>query len=421
MTLFQKWIFHDHGRNVMPKKLIVIGGGSAGCFAAIAAAESGADVTLIEKNASPGKKILATGNGRCNYCHDKVTYADLYRPEGDGFLSAVMERFSPEDVLDKFRDLGITPVNKGGYIYPYSEQARAVSDVLKRAVNGTGVKLITETEVTDVVKKENGFTVLCGDKKFDADAVILTTGGKAAPNTGSDGKGLAICSFLGHKVIPPVPALTYLTVRDHPYKKAAGTRLSAKVSIEVSGSILSSDTGQIQITKNGISGIPAFNICRSASRGLLEKNPVKLHIRLVPEMDDEALKEEILGRIGNGCITPYDALTGLFPDTFSDSLLRNSGIDPDRVPDNGRKTAEKLFAYLRDITLPVCGTGDFADAQVTCGGVCLDEVDPSTMESKLIPGLFLAGEILDMDGKCGGYNLYFAWASGYIAGKNGGA
>ena len=129
----------------MPKKLIVIGGGSAGCFAAIAAAENGADVTLIEKNASPGKKILATGNGRCNYCHDKVTYADLYRPEGDGFLSAVMKNFSPEDVLDKFRDLGITPVNKDGYIYPYSEQARAVSDVLKRAVNGLGVKVITET------------------------------------------------------------------------------------------------------------------------------------------------------------------------------------------------------------------------------------------------------------------------------------
>ena len=240
MTLFQMRAICDHGRNVMPKKLIIIGGGSAGCFAAITAAERGAEVTLIEKNASLGKKILATGNGRCNYCHDKVTYADLFRPEGDEFLSAVMKEFSPDDVLDKFRTLGITPVNKDGYIYPYSEQARAVSDVLRRAVAGCGVKVMTETEVTDIVKKENGFAVICGEKEFEADSVILTTGGKAAPNTGSDGKGLDICKKLGHKAITPVPALTYLVIKDHPYKKAAGTRLSATVSAEVSGRILSS-------------------------------------------------------------------------------------------------------------------------------------------------------------------------------------
>ena len=145
----------------MPKKLIIIGGGSAGCFAAVTAAENGADVTLIEKNPSVGKKILATGNGRCNYCHDKVTYADLFRPEGDEFLSKVMKSFSPEDVLDRFRSLGITPVSKDGYIYPYSEQARAVSDVLKRALAKSGVKLYTDTEVTDIVKKENVFNVIC--------------------------------------------------------------------------------------------------------------------------------------------------------------------------------------------------------------------------------------------------------------------
>ncbi len=405
----------------MPKKLIIIGGGSAGCFAAVTAAECGADVTLIEKNPAVGKKILATGNGRCNYCHDKVTYEDLFRPEGDEFLKTVMKSFSPEDVLEKFRSLGITPVNRDGYIYPYSEQARAVSDVLKRALSESGVQVLTGTEVTDIVKKENGFDVICADKKLDADAVILTTGGKAAPNTGSDGKGLDVCKALGHEIITPVPALTYLVIKDHPFKKAAGTRLSAKVSVEVSGRILSSDTGQIQITKNGISGIPTFNICRFASRGLLEKEDVKLHIRLVPDMDDEALKDEIVRRICRENTTPYDALTGLFADTFSDSLLRNAGTDPDRIPGNARKTAGQLSAYLKDIILPVCGTGDFADAQVTCGGVSLDEVDPETMGSKLVPGLYFAGEILDMDGKCGGYNLYFAWASGFIAGKNGGA
>ena len=404
----------------MAKKVIITGGGSAGCFAAIAAAESGASVTLIEKNASLGKKILSTGNGRCNYCHDIITCADLFRPEGDGFLTAVMSLISPEDVIEKFRTLGIKALNRDGYLYPYSEQARAVSDVLKRAVAKSGVKVITDTEVTDIRKKENGFTVICEGREFEADAVILTTGGKAAPNSGSDGKGLDICKGLGHRVITPVPALTYLVIKDHPYKKAAGTRLYAKVSIEISGKIMSSDTGQIQITKNGISGIPAFNICRFASRALLDKEPVKLRMRLVPDMDDEELKEEITERICAGQITPYEAMTGLLPDTFADSCIKNAGIDPDRIPDNKRKTAEKLTGYIRDISLDVIGTGDFPDAQVTCGGVCLDEVDPASMESRIVPGLYLAGEILDIDGKCGGYNLYFAWASGYIAGKNGG-
>ena len=405
----------------MPKKVTIVGGGSAGCFAAIAAAETGAEVTIIEKNPSLGKKILATGNGRCNYCHDKVTCTDLFRPEDDGFLSSVMNSFSADDVLEKFRTLGITPVNKDGYIYPYSEQARAVSDVLKRAVTQSGVNVLTDTTVTGIVRNSDGFSIVCGDKELSSDAVILTTGGKAAPSTGSDGKGLDICRALGHHIVPPVPALTYLVIKDHPYKKAAGARLSAKVSIDRAGKILSSDTGQIQITKNGVSGIPAFNICRFASRALLDKESVRLHIRLVPDMDDETLKDEISDRLSGENMTPYEALIGLFPDTFSDSLLRCAGIAPDRIPDNGRKTADRLYKYISDITLDVCGTGDFADAQVTCGGVSLDETDPSTMQSRIVPGLYLAGEILDIDGKCGGYNLYFAWASGYIAGKNGGA
>lgn len=404
----------------MPKKVTIIGGGCAGCFAAITAAESGAKVTVIEKNPSLGKKILSTGNGRCNYCHDKVTFADLFRPEGDEFLSEVMSIFSPENVLERFRDLGITPVNKDGYIYPYSEQARAVSDVLKRAVAECGIEVISGTKAADIVRTDSGFKVICEGREILCDSVIITTGGKAAPGTGSDGKGFDICKSLGHNINPPVPALTYLVIKDHPYKKAAGTRLSAKVSAEVSGKILSSDTGQIQITKNGISGIPAFNISRFASRGLYNKEQVRMHIRLVPDLSDEQLKEEIVRRFDRTGTTPYEALIGLFPDTFADSLLKNAGIDPDRIPDNGRKTADRLYRYISDIALEVCGTGDFSDAQVTSGGICLDEIYPSTMESRIVPGLYLAGEILDIDGKCGGYNLYFAWASGYIAGKNSG-
>lgn len=401
----------------MSRKVAIIGGGSAGCIAALTAAESGAEVTLIEKNPVTGKKILATGNGRCNYCHDRVDFADMFRPEGDGFLTEVMSKSSPDDVLERFRRLGITPVNKDGYIYPYSEQARAVSDVLKRSIAGSGIRLITECEATKVVREDNGFRIICADRELTADEVIMTTGGKAAPGTGSDGRGLDICKKLGHHITPPVPALTYLAIEDHPYKKAAGTRLTAKVSIEVSGQILSSDTGQIQITKNGISGIPTFNVSRFASRALSENKPVRLRIRLMPDMDDKMLNEEITARCSRSGMTPYEAMTGLLPDTFADTLLRNAGVDPDRIIESPGKTTSKIFGYMTGLSLTVCGTGDFTDAQVTCGGICLDEVDPGTMESKVVPGLFLAGEILDIDGKCGGYNLYFAWASGYIAGR----
>ncbi len=398
------------------KKIIVVGGGAAGCMAAITASACGSDVTLIEKNKTVAKKILSTGNGKCNFCHDVITPADFHLNESDEFINTVLEKYPVSKCLDDFRALGITPLIKDGYVYPYSEQAKSVTEVLTGSLKG--VKVITECRVTGIVKDGDKFTVKTSDKEFIADAVIVTTGGEAAPVTGSTGDGYKFAKALGLKQVKPVPALTSLTVKDHPCKKAAGVRIRATVTAVVEGKEAGSDTGQVQITKTGFSGIPVFNISRFATRVLDEGRKVTLKVKFLPELSDSEIRDELIRRLSRASHTAYDAMIGFFPDSFADALLRYAGVDPDKKVTDASKDAEKLFNASRNLNVVITGSGDMASSQVTCGGVSLSEIDASTMQVKKHAGLYLAGEILDIDGICGGYNLYFAWASGYIAGSS---
>ena len=398
------------------KKIIVVGGGAAGCMAAITACSEGADVTLIEKNKTVAKKILSTGNGKCNYCHDVITPADYHLEAFDDFINTVLEKYPVGKCLDDFRKLGITPLVRDGYIYPYSDQAKSVTEVLTRSLKG--VNVICECSVSEITKTEGGFLVKTAKGEFKADSVIITTGGEAAPVTGSAGDGYEFAKALGLKLVKPVPALTFLTVKDHPYKKAAGVRIKACVYAEIDGKTVASDTGQVQITKTGFSGIPVFNISRFASRALSEGKKAYLKIRFLPELSDGEIRDELNRRLSQSSHTAYDAMIGLFPDSFADALLRNAGADPDKKVQDAAKASEKIFNAARNLKAEITGTGDMAASQVTCGGVLLDEVDAHTMQAKKQKGLYLAGEILDIDGICGGYNLYFAWASGYIAGSS---
>ena len=397
------------------KKIVVVGGGAAGCMAAIAAYSAGGDVTLIEKNKTVAKKILSTGNGKCNFCHDVIRPEDFHLSAGDEFITSVLKAYPVEKCLDDFREMGITPFVKDGYVYPYSEQAKSVTDVLTRSLKG--VKVITECSVTEIKKDGEKFTVKTSGKEFTADAVIITTGGEAAPVTGSTGDGFKFAKTFGLKMAKPVPALTSLTVKDHPYKKAAGVRIRGTVSVLIDGKEAGSDTGQLQITKTGFSGIPVFNVSRFASRALDEGEKVTLRLAFLPELSDADIRNEFETRLSKQSGSAYDAMIGLFPDSFADALLRNAGVDPDKKASDAAKAAEKLFNSSRDLKVAVTGTGDMASSQVTCGGVLLSEVNAATMECNKHKGLYLAGEVLDIDGMCGGYNLYFAWASGYIAGS----
>ncbi len=398
------------------KKIIVVGGGAAGCMAAITACACGADVTLIEKNKTVAKKILSTGNGKCNFCHDVIKPSDFHLSDSDEFMGSVLKAYPVDKCLADFKKLGITPLVRDGYVYPYSEQAKSVTEVLTRSLKG--VNVVTECSVIGIEKNGDKFTVKTSGKEFTADAVIVTTGGDAAPVTGSTGDGYKFAKSLGLKQVKPVPALTSLTVKDHPYKKAAGVRIRATVSIEIDGKEAGSDTGQVQITKTGFSGISVFNVSRFAARAMDEGKKVSLKIKFLPELSDNDIRDELNTRLSQSAHTAYDAMIGLFPDSFADALLRNAGVDPDKKVSDAGKAADKLFNASRNLKVQVTGTGDMASSQVTCGGVSLDEIDASTMQSKKHKGLFLAGEILDIDGMCGGYNLYFAWASGYIAGNS---
>ena len=398
------------------KKIIVVGGGAAGCMAAITACAQGAEVTLVEKNKTVAKKILSTGNGKCNFCHDVITPADYHLSSSDEFIGTVLKAYPVDKCLADFKKLGITPLVRDGYVYPYSEQAKSVTEVLTRSLKG--VNVVTECSVIGIEKNGDKFTVKTSGKEFTADAVIVTTGGDAAPVTGSTGDGYKFAKSFGLKQIKPVPALTSLTVKDHPYKKAAGVRIRATVSIEIDGKEAGSDTGQVQITKTGFSGIPVFNVSRFAARALDEGKKVSLKIKFLPELSDNDIRDELNTRLSQSAHTAYDAMIGLFTDSFADALLRSAGVEPDKKVSDAGKAADKLFNASRNLKVQVTGTGDMASSQVTCGGVSLDEIDASTMQSKKHKGLFLAGEILDIDGMCGGYNLYFAWASGYIAGSS---
>ena len=396
------------------KKIIVVGGGAAGCMAAIAACAGGGDVTLIEKNKAVAKKILSTGNGKCNFCHDVIRPADYHLSEGDEFITSVLNAYPVEKCLEDFKKMGITPLIRDGYVYPYSEQAKSVTEVLTRSLKG--VKVITECAVTEIKKDGEKFIVKTTEKEFTADAVIVTCGGEAAPVTGSTGDGYKFAKSFGLKMNKPVPALTSLTVKDHPYKKAAGVRIRGTVTVLVDGKEAGSDTGQIQITKTGFSGIPVFNVSRFASRALDEGKKVTLRLAFLPELSDEDIRSEFETRLTQG-MSIYDSMIGLFPDSFADALIRNAGMDPDKKSSDA-KAVDKLFKASRELTVAVTGTGDMASSQVTCGGVLLSEVNANTMECNKHGGLYLAGEVLDIDGMCGGYNLYFAWASGYLAGRN---
>ena len=398
------------------KKIIVVGGGAAGCMAAITACANGAEVTLIEKNKTVAKKILSTGNGKCNFCHDVITPADFHLSDSDEFMGSVLKAYPVKKCLDDFKKMGITPLVKDGYVYPYSEQAKSVTEVLTRSLKG--VNVVTECSVTGIAKDGDEFTVQTSGKTFTADAVIVTTGGEVAPVTGSTGDGYRFAKSFGLKRVKPVPALTSLTVKDHPYKKAAGVRIRAAVTVEIDGKDAGSDTGQVQITKTGFSGIPVFNVSRFASRALDEGKKAALKLKFLPELSDDEIRDELNTRLSQNGLTAYDAMIGLFPDSFADALLRNAGVDPDKKTSDVSKAAEKLFNAARNLKVIVTGTGDMASSQVTCGGVDLSEVDVNTMQVKKHSGLYLAGEVLDIDGMCGGYNLYFAWASGYIAGSS---
>ena len=400
------------------RTVAVIGGGASGMMAAVTAASEGARVILLEHKDRIGKKILSTGNGRCNFTniHQEPI---CYHSEDPLFPWEVVERFNAQAVISFFFQLGVYSKNRNGYIYPNSDQASAVLDAFRMELDRLKVEIRTGVECREIRPGKKGFTVLTDQGPVRADRVILCAGSKAAPTTGSDGSGYDLAKKLGHRILPVLPALTALKCEEKFFKSIAGVRANGSVSIWSGGECIAKDTGEIQLTDYGISGIPVFQVSRYASKLLYEKKETDAVLDFMPDFTKTQTDAFLRARAKTRPDKSAEMfLIGLFHKKLCDLWIRLSEIPRQRKA--GELTEDeiaRLTSLIKEFRVRVRETNPYDKAQVCCGGVDTREVNPETLESVYVPGVYFAGEILDVDGMCGGYNLTFAWASGYVAGK----
>lgn len=415
----------------------VIGGGAAGMMSAIKAARNGHNVTIIEHNQRVGKKILATGNGRCNFTNVDMSLRHFHGADKP-FIENIINSFDQKKTVEFFNEIGVYPKEKNGCIYPFSEQASAVLDCLMMELKRLKVTVITEChpnnieKVPDVeayksIRNSNGkyvefhyptvFKIITNKGTFYFDKVILAAGSKAQEKTGSDGSGYSIANFLGHSIRKPLPALCALRCSEDFFKSIAGIRCQGTVKLLINDELKKQDTGEIQLTDYGISGIPVFQVSYLAARAINKGLSVKAIIDFMPEIEKEDMYDLIAERIRNNKDKIMDELLiGLFHKNLCMLFNKQCGIKGKDSCQNMRESdIRKLINIIKDFKVNVVKTNSFDNCQVCSGGVKSSEIK-NTLESKIVENLYFAGEIIDVNGDCGGYNLQFAWSSGYLAG-----
>ncbi len=392
--------------------------------AAAYAAAHGASVALLEKNTFCGKKILVTGNGRCNYTNE-LQGESCYYGTDPAFAVSVINRFSMKKTVQWFRELGIFPFVKNGYYYPSSLQASSVRDVLVMELQKNSVNIVTQAKARGFEKNEEGYEVLFDDisskktetKHMFAKTVIVSAGGLAAPKTGSNGDGYYWFSKNNIEVKSQVPALVPLLSDTPECNLLAGIRIRAKATLLIDDANIASHTGEIQLTAKGVSGIPVFQLSRNANYALTEGKKVQISLLFLPELSKEELEEEIDDRFvtyGWGK-TARESMIGLLPEKLIDAVLERANIKPGVYANHVHvPTQKRLVEVMRNFTFSITGNEGYDHAQTTAGGIAVSELTEQ-MELKKLPGIFAAGEIVDIDGLCGGYNLQWAWSSGVAA------
>ncbi|WP_027621519.1 NAD(P)/FAD-dependent oxidoreductase [Acetivibrio clariflavus] len=408
----------------MGKKVVVVGGGPAGILAAGKAAERGKDVILLEKNDRLGKKILISGKGRCNITNNTDIEGLIENIPGNGnFLYSAFYTFSNTDLLEFLHRYGLeTKVERGGRVFPVSDRAKDVVDTLMKYLKDTGVKILYNSPVSDIIA-ENGAVsgVMLKDRqKINCDSVILATGGASYKGTGSTGDGYKMAKKLGHNIVTLRPSLVPLVVSEKWVGELQGLSLK-NVSITLineKGKKVYSDFGEMLFTHYGVSG----PIILSASRHILDYDfkGITLIIDLKPALTEEKLDERIQRDFEKFSRKQFkNALDELLPKKLIPVVIRLSEIPPDKFVNQITKEERRnLVRILKKFTLTINGSRPIDEAIVTAGGVSTNEINPSTMESKLIKGLYFAGEIIDVDAYTGGFNLTIAFSTGYLAGSS---
>lgn len=420
-------------------EVIVAGGGASGMTAAIFAARNGRSTAILESNDILGKKLLATGNGKCNFTNE-VQLLNCYRGGCPQAAIGLLKRYGVLEILHFFEELGIYPKQKGGYWYPNSGQAASIREVLEAEVLKCGVTVYTNCHLDQIIQQNKEFFLKANIQnreidsvssvrsassmhlaEFSATYIVLATGGMAGNIKGADGSGYKIAQQLGHTIIKPVPALVQLKAKGNFLKALAGTRVEAAAHLIAEGKEYK-EQGEFLFTQDGISGIPAMQLSRYASVLLYRsKNAGKIELFLdfFPGTLENDLEKELYKRF---CSFPertaQKTLTGLLPSKLNTALLCCAGMDINSRNidiNSAAEKAKKLAAIMKSFKMEIIGTNSFENAQVTAGGVSMDELNHNTMESKKVKHLYITGELADMDGTCGGYNLQWAWMTGMAA------
>lgn len=375
--------------------LAVIGAGPAGLSAAISAASEGLSVALIDNNSILGRKILSTGNGRCNFTNSKMNSSFFYATD-KGFVDAVLDAYGSEEILSFFVKLGVFYREIDGYYYPVTNSAATVQKAFENEIKSYDNIKVYEANVKTIDKSDNIKLTFTNGSHVSSRYLILATGGLAKASLGNNKDGLKMAASLGHKIAEPKPALVNLYSNDKRLQKLAKIRTYGKASLVVDSRVVKEDTGEIQFTKDYISGIPVMQLSGYAKAGC------KLLIDLVPYLTEDKLKAELIRRLKSG----NNTLNGLINIKIEEAVFP-MGLNTNNI--------DETVSNLKKLTFTITHPGSFEEAQVMRGGVDITEINPYTMESRIVKNVFFAGEIMDVDGMCGGYNITFAMATGFIA------
>jgi len=399
-------------------KVLIIGGGASGMMAALTAAEDPSNrVTLLERQSRVGRKLLATGNGRCNLSNIHASEAH-YHGYDPSFVRHALRQFSPADTLAFFQQLGLlTVTEESGRVYPFSDQANSVVDILRFALAQRGVDLRCGCEVISIGKKARGYNVKTAEEAFYCDKLILACGGSAGAKLGGTDWGYKLLNSMGHTVTPLRPSLVQIKTDASVTKSLKGVRADAGITLKRNGQLIAQNVGEVQFTDFGISGPAIFEL----SREVENKGYQLLLLDLMRPWTEEQLASLLLQKqVDFPDLAADELLTGALHNRLGKVVLKISGAElPQTLAEITESQIRRIARTVKYFPMTVTGIMGLELAQVTAGGVLTSEFRPDTLESRLCPGLFATGEVLDIDGDCGGYNLQWAWSSGRLAGKLG--
>jgi predicted Rossmann fold flavoprotein len=403
------------------KVIAVIGSGPAGMMAAIQASDKSSEVFLFEKNSSLGKKLLITGKGRCNITNEESDVRKFIQPFGRNgkFLFSAFHQFFNKDLLNFFREKGLDfDCERGGRIFPQSDNARDILDSLKIYLKEKKVSLKLNKDLEDIDIKEDKFILKFIDSEFVVDKLIIATGGQSYPGTGSDGKLFKIIQKMGHKIVEPKPSLVPILVKEDWIKDLEGLSLkNVEAKILKKNKVLESRFGEMVFTDRGVSG----PIILSLSKYICRENlgDTFLSIDFKPALDEERLTQRIRREMNEQNIIYKNLLKLLLPTKIIPYFLKKSKVEEDKkIKHLNKEEVKELIDLMKDFRFRIDSLSNFGHAIVTSGGVDIKEINPQTMESKIIPGLFFAGEVIDLDAETGGYNLQAAFSTAYLAGRS---